>query len=150
MLYLTLSEILVFKHVVRSVVVHSVHPQDLDHGVTEAAHGLSRRPLHEHHHLVLLHHLSKVFLEVRSRTQEPARGGPRRSGDLFREEAGRPRPQTPRRGPHQVVHGLQEVLNKRMEEMSIYKVAREPLLQAGGDVNSQHARLLRWKAGLEC
>ena len=89
---LTLSEVLVLQHVVRSIVVHPVHPQDLNHGVTEATHGLSRRPLHEHHHLVLLHHLTKVFLDARRRAQEPGRGRAHASVGLSRQIHRHPRP----------------------------------------------------------
>ncbi|KAG7244273.1 hypothetical protein INR49_004411 [Caranx melampygus] len=88
-------QVLVLQHVVRCVVVHSMHPEDLNHGVAEAAHGLCRRPLHEHHHFVLLHHLTKVFLEIRRCAQKPGRGRQHASVGLSGQKDGCPGPQTP-------------------------------------------------------
>ncbi|KFQ99437.1 hypothetical protein Y956_05079, partial [Nipponia nippon] len=49
---LTLAEVGVLQDVVRAVVLHAVQAQDLHDGVAEAAEGLRRAALHEHHHRV--------------------------------------------------------------------------------------------------
>ena len=58
---LTLPELGVVQHVVGRVVADAVQPQDLHHGVAEAALGLLRRPLQEDHHPVLLHQRVQVL-----------------------------------------------------------------------------------------
>jgi hypothetical protein len=89
---LTLPQLRVVQHVVGRIVANTVQPQNLHHGVAEAALGLLGRPLEEHHHLVLLHQRVQL-LRLAARARRPHAG----SGQATATSASPPAQQSRRR-----------------------------------------------------
>jgi hypothetical protein len=64
------AQFFVFQHVVRPVIFHTLHLQNLDHHVAETALRCGRDPLHVQHHLLLL----DLLQPRRRRSSTPASG----------------------------------------------------------------------------